>query len=485
MTKYFVLRPHALLSSQDSLQKFGEDNVVVVPLAVIDEVQNMKGLMPEKAKVRGLILKYLRKASQNGALTDKGFVQENGSILKIEVNKRDEVVDVPNITEFQKCTLQVCLGLQKELEAECEEGKNVKEESHKQVILITNNTALQIKAYTLGINAEPFKDEIFPELAQQYKGKMEINVSSDIVNTIRSEKRVNISAIYNYQDYEWIENCIVILKAANASPVYSKVEGDVLVYQDAYAREMYGVRPMTEGQRIYMCALASDCPLVVVKGTAGTGKTLLALANSLECFDKGEFTRINISSPVYNENLGYLPGDINDKVSPFLSGVMHNLEFLINNKMAERNGSSNKGSGDKTSAKSKGALPFMDDRPNHNWEKPQKEDGSIFFCNRTIRILAISTLRGASIMDQVFIVDEAQNIEPKVMKTILTRMGKGSKLIICGDATQVDHPGLDERYNGLVYVAEKMKGSPTTMVVTFEEDETVRGDLAEEAARRL
>ena len=88
-------------------------------------------------------------------------------------------------------------------------------------------------------------------------------------------------------------------------------------------------------------------------------------------------------------------------------------------------------------------------------------------------------------MDEIFIVDEAQNIEPKDMKTIITRMGEGSKIIICGDPTQVDHPGLDERYNGIVYVAEKMKGSVNTMVVTFEENETVRGALAKEAAERL
>ncbi len=495
MTKYFVLRPHALLSSEDSLQKFGEDNVIVVPLAIVDEVQSMKNLNPEKAKVRGIILKYLRKAAKNGALTDKGYVQENGSILKIEVNQKDIPIDIPNITEFQKRTLQVCLGIQKTLKNQAsqvikgvknnletenkggEKSKDVRE----RVILITNNTALQIKAYTVGIKAEPFKDEIFPELAQQYKGKMTICVSKEIVEILRNKGEIEIAQIYNRDEYEWVENCIVILNNPDGHPTFSVVKGKKLVFQNPYKAAMYGVKPKTEGQAAYVCALTSGCPLIVAKGTAGTGKTLLALANSLEGYEKMEFRRINITSPVFNDELGYLPGDIDDKVSPFLSGIMHNLEYLLSNRKQDDIVVSKETKN--TSKEQK--LSFSKDKPNHDWTKPIKEDGSYYFEKGIIKILALRALRGASIMDEIFIVDEAQNIEPKDMKTIITRMGEGSKIIICGDPTQVDHPGLDERYNGIVYVAEKMKGSVNTMVITFEEDETVRGALAKEAAERL
>lgn len=482
MTKYFVLRPHALLSSEDSLQKFGEDNVIVVPLAVIDEIQSMKNLNPEKSKVRGIILKYLRKAAKNGALTDEGYVQENGSILKIEVNQKDVSIDVPNVTEYQKRTLQVCLGLQNKLEAESKGGEKNKDEARERVILITNNTALQIKAYTVGIKAEPFKDEIFPELAQQYKGKLSIAVSKEIIENLRNNGEIEIAEIYNHDEYEWVENCIVILSNPDGCTTFSIVKGKKLVFQNPYKAAMYGVKPKTEGQAAYMCALTSGCPLIVAKGTAGTGKTLLALANSLEGYDKMEFRRINITSPVFNDELGYLPGDIDDKVSPFLSGIMHNLEYLLNNRKQDDTAISKES---KNTSKEQRQLSFSKDKPNHDWTKPIKEDGTYYFEKGIIKILALRALRGASIMDEIFIVDEAQNIEPKDMKTIITRMGEGSKIIICGDPTQVDHPGLDERYNGIVYVAEKMKGSVNTMVVTFEENETVRGALAKEAAERL
>lgn len=482
MTKYFVLRPHALLSSEDSLQKFGEDNVIVVPLAVIDEVQKMKDLNHEKRKIAKKILQYLRRASKKGALTEKGFKQENGSILRIETNQKDIDVDVPDVSEWQKRTLQVCLGLINKLEKESEGGSGDKGENSndtkERVILITNNVALSIKAQTLGIHAEPFKDEIFPELSQQYKGRMTVHVSADIIDSIHKNEEIEIEEIYNYKEFEWVENCIVTLVAEQKSQVYCMVKGNKLVFVNPFAAKMYGVKPMTKGQEALICALMSDCPLVVVKGTAGTGKTLLALASCLEEYDKGTYRRINITSPVFNDELGYLPGDIDEKVSPFLSGILHNLEYLINNgnKSDTRN---------KENPKEKKKLSFSSDRPNYDWSKPSGEDGTYFFEKGIIRILAIRTLRGASILEEVFIVDEAQNIEPEKMKTIITRMGKGSRIIICGDPTQVDHPALDERYNGLVYVAEKMKGSLNTVVVSFEENETVRSDLAKEAAERL
>ena len=271
MTKYFVLRPHALLSSEDSLQKFGGDNTVVIPLAVIDEVQSMKNLKPEKAKVRGTILKYLRYAAKNGALTKKGFKQENGSILRIETNSQDYSVEVQNLTEFQQRTLRVCLGLQKEIVEKSKGGEGEK------VILITNNTALQIKAQTIGIEAESFRDEIFPELSQQYTGKMEIHVSKEVFKIIYDKGRIDITLIEDFQNYQWYQNCFVILHTSDSQKLFTKVvNGELVEQKNAYNLSLYGVKPLNDAQRIFMCALTSDCPLIIAKGSAGTGKTLLA-----------------------------------------------------------------------------------------------------------------------------------------------------------------------------------------------------------------
>jgi PhoH-like ATPase len=483
MTKYFVLRPHALLSSEDSLQKFGEDNVVVVPLAVIDEIQSWKDLKREKAKVRGAILKYLRYAAINGALTKEGFKQENGSILRIEVNCKDVHIDASNLTEFQSRTLKVCKELQDQIEKEG--GK-----PDKKVILITNNTALQIKAYTLGINAEYFRDEIFPELAQQYKGTIDLNVCEEIIDKMYKERKIKIDEIYGHEDYVWIENCFVTMNCERKSRVFAMVKGDELIFQDSYTRPMYGLKPLTDNQRLFMSALNSDCRLIIVKGPAGVGKTLVPLADALARYEKGEFKKIYITSPVCNENLGYLPGDIDDKVTPFISGIKNNLELLVNGLDYDEEDTNGEDK-EKAQAINKKKLRFEGypddpfDKEGKDFKKDFKEDGSYFFERGIIKIVAISTLRGACIMKSYFIIDEAQNIKPSEMKTIITRMGKGSKFIICGDPTQVDIPSLSERYNGLVYAAETMKGVKDTAIVTFKDDDSLRDEIAREAAKRM
>ena len=475
MTKYFVLRPHALLSSEDSLQKFGEDNTVVIPLAVIDEIQSMKNLKPEKAKVRGAILKYLRYAAKNGALTKKGFQQENGSILRIETNSQDYSVDVQNLTEFQRRTLKVCLGLQNEINEHLKGGEEEK------VILITNNTALQIKAQTLNIEAESFRDEIFPELSQQYTGKMEIYVSKEVFNIIYDKGRIDITLIEDFEKYQWYQNCFVILHTSDSQKLFAKVvNGELVEQKNAYNLSLYGVKPLNDAQRIFMCALTSDCPLIIAKGSAGTGKTLLALADSLARKEDGEFRKIYISSPVFNDEIGYLPGDVLDKVGPFVSGIMHNLEFLLSGECSESDLKEETASEKKKSKKSK--LSFSGYSSPYEKKPDLKETGIYLFDDGTLQIKPIKSLRGASIMNTCFIVDEAQNIEPKDIKTIITRMGKGSKLVILGDPSQVDHPELNERYNGLVYAAEKMKGSNYCTVVSFDDDDSVRSELAKEAA---
>lgn len=149
MTKTFVLRPNALLSSPNSTQKFGDDNIVVIPRSVLDEVQTRRNMSNEKAKVRRRILEYIRSFDYN-ELTSTGVRQSNGSILKICKNYKDiKLGDVENeTTEFQRRTLQVCKGLMRD-------GNNV--------VLVTNNLLLQMTAAGLGIRAESFRDEVFPK----------------------------------------------------------------------------------------------------------------------------------------------------------------------------------------------------------------------------------------------------------------------------------------------------------------------------------
>ena len=485
MTKYFVVRPHAILSSYDSLHRFGEDNVVVVPLAVIDEINSMHDLSPEKSKIRNAALKYLRSLMDKGVTSENGFKQEEGGIIRVVSNYADVKIDVPNISEFQKRTLQVCTGLQNE-------GKTV--------ILVTNNMGLQIKAHMAGINAEEFKDEIFPVLEEQYKGRIEIEVSAELstklyqelnnesVTEMFAERSIPRSDIEACTDIELLENEYVVM-THNGKPYYGQVKGDKILILTDHMREPYGIKPMNDGQKILMNALCDNTPLVVVKGPPGTGKTLLSMAVALDrVVEKHEFSRILITRSVSNDKLGYLPGSVDEKLSPFLQGVTDNLDVIINGtnsrkmkKLVSKSDVSSKNKLEKNKNK------YVDDCEDDNDKSSYNtlERGEYLFEKGIIKIQALEMIRGRSIVDTIFIIDETQNIEPEFVKTIVSRAAKGSKFIFLGDPTQIDNPKLSERYNALVYLAEKLKGDIDCTVVSLEDEESVRSRLAKIATQIL
>lgn len=466
MTKYFVLRPHVLLSSYDCLLRFGEDNTIVVPMAVIDEVANMKDLSLEKAKIRKHVLEYIRSLLDKGILSDDGCVQENGSILKVATNYNGVEVTLPNITEFQKRTLQVCKGIQKELEEKSKRKKN-----KPQVILVTNNIALQMKASTIGIQAESFKDEVFPTLSEQYSGRVYLQVSNEVMAKIKGDPhKIPISEVEGASEKDWLENCYVIMTCGDGrnSPVYTQVRNNEFVELTHYIKRPYEICPKNDGQKLLMDALISDTPLVIVKGPAGTGKTLLSLATSLQRYDAGDFKKILITRQVSNNTLGYLPGDVDEKMCPFLKGVKDNLDIIINGTSRTQDNEYTV-----TRGKCRGS------------KTPEKENGHYFFEQGTIVIEALEMLRGRSIVDTFFIIDETQNIDPEFIKTIVTRIAQGSKFVFLGDPTQIDNPKLTERYNGLVYLAEKMKGDEDCTIVTLVDNESVRSRVARTASWKL
>ncbi len=485
MTKYFVLRPHGILSSYDSLHRFGEDNVVVVPLAVIDEINAMHDLSPEKSKIRKAALKYLRSLMDEGVTSENGFKQEEGGIIRVVSNYADVKIDVPNISEFQKRTLQVCKGLQ-------DEGKTV--------ILVTNNMGLQIKAHMAGINAEEFKDEIFPVLEEQYKGRINVEVSEELSNKLFQEsiqesttemftkRSIPRSDLEDFIKSKLLENEYVIMTYEGKS-YYGQVKGDKIILLTDHMREPYGIKPMNDGQKILMNALYDNTPLVVVKGPPGTGKTLLSMAVALDrVVEKHEYIRILITRSVSNDKLGYLPGSVDEKLSPFLQGVTDNLDVLINGtnskkmkKLVSKCDVNNKNKLEKNKNK------YVDDCEDGNDKSEYNtlERGEYLFEKGIIKIQALEMIRGRSIVDTIFIIDETQNIEPEFAKTIVSRAAKGSKFIFLGDPTQIDNPKLSERYNALVYLAEKLKDDVDCTVVSLEDEESVRSRLARIATQIL
>ncbi|MBR2241051.1 MAG: PhoH family protein [Clostridia bacterium] len=488
MTKIFVLRPHALLASYDSLSRFGRDNVVVIPMAVIDEINAMKELSPEKSKIRKHVLKYIKSLMNKGITSKRGYKLEKGGYIRLVSNYTDVEIDLPNLSEFQKRTLQVCVGLKKQ---------------RRKVILITNNLGLQIKASTIGIEAEEFRDDVFPILEEQYKGRVNVEISDELENKIcatmnresteemfNNNKFISRSDLDKFLDSELIENEYVLM-TNRTSRYYGQVKEDKIILLENHMRKPYDIEPKNNGQKFLMNALYDDIPLVVVKGAAGTGKTLLSIATALERVDNGDFKRILITREVSNDKLGYLPGNVDEKLGPFMAGVKDALERIIQGTASRKKRDkliSNLESKKNKTKLEKGKNKYSDlDEFNQkeNNVSDNVEKGEYFFERGIIKIQALEMIRGRSIMDTIFIIDETQNIDPEFIKTIVTRAAEGSKFIFLGDPTQVDNPKLSERYNALVYLAEKMKGDPDCAVITLEDGESVRSRLARTATKKL
>ena len=224
-----------------------------------------------------------------------------------------------------------------------------------------------------------------------------------------------------------------------------------------------GVVPRNVGQKFMLEALSIDAakaPLVIIKGPAGTAKTLFSLAVGLQKVlqeNKDHYRRILICRPnvTMDEELGFLPGTEQEKISPFMRPIFDNLEILVES----------------------------DEKERYKNEKQLLDKIKDLFDRRIITTEAVAYLRGRSIVKNWVIIDEAQNLSPKQVKAIITRAGEGTKLILIGDPEQIDHPFLDSRSNGLCYASEKMKGSDLCYQVTLKYDECERSPLAYEGSK--
>ena len=449
MKKEFILRTEAVLSSEKATMAFGGDNDVTIPMAILENLYQYKGI-PEKMVIANRVIDYIQDLDMAKISSSEGVKQSNGSILRVIDNtKIDKIIeDMNNLSTLDKRVFQVCLDRQKA--------------TRNQVILISQNPSIRIKAKMLGIESQPFKDEIFPLPKNQYTGKIEVFVSQTILDKFNREKSIKINDVYNYNQIEWFENMFVVMKSeTNASCLGRYSKGNIVSLRYGRKSELKTLNVEQEMLAECIAAPSEIAPLVVIKGAAGTGKTFCTLSialNKIRKFgDEGIYDKVLIATPTVNidEEIGYLPGNIDDKVSTYLGGIMDNLRnhFKMCNEDADNN-------------LIEGQVSELFDR-------------------QYIEIQGIGFLRGRSIKDNLFIIDEAQNIRPEILLDIVTRVGKGTKIVLMGDPTQVNRVGLNVRRNGLVYISEKMKGSSLCWQVTLNNEKSVRSELAQEALRIL
>ena len=470
MKKTFVLLTEATLSSEKATLNFGSDNDVVIPLAVVERIYQYDK-SPEKARIASKFVNYISTFSMKDLLSSKGVKQSNGSSLRIVdcESISPEVNSLYNMTELYKRSFQVCLDLINSTKYP--------------VVLISQNPGVRLKAEKLGIKSQEFKDEIFPLPQDQYKGRIEAFATKSAIDKLYADGALPINAIYQYNKIAWHENMFVTISSEGSSAIARYTDGMLvpLMYQDNAV-----FKPENVEQKMFMeCLMAPPdiAPLVIVKGGAGTGKTYCALAAALHCLTScgplSRYEQILVSAPAVtiDEDLGFLPGGIGAKISPYINGVNNNLVEIFKHsgkkfkieKDDDDDADTEKGKGkSKVREKDKDTVTIMDCR----------ESVSALFGQGLVSIQAIGFLRGSSIVNTFYFIDEVQNIKPEIMKDIITRLARGSKLVLAGDPTQVNTPGLNERRNGLVYASEKFKDISRCWQIELDSKKTVRSELA-------
>ena len=340
------------------------------------------------------------------------------------------------------------------------------------MVLVTKDILLRIKAQIIGIKAEDFQTEQVLGHEAQYRGRISVYVPEDHFRDFK-KKGVPVEVVYQVDENgknvvpQLYENEFVILQSDQSAKKtqLGRVEHGVIRKLEYRKVQPYGVSPRNAGQYFLQEALmqpAEKAPLVIVKGMAGTSKTFYSLAVGLEKMlnnPTGEYRRIMICRPnaQFDEDIGFLPGDEQEKIGPLMRPIIDNLEQLIDSNEQSR----------------------------YENEAELQDKVEEVFERGIVQAEAMNFIRGRSIVKTYLIIDEAQNMTPNQMKGLITRAGKDTKIILLGDPNQIDRPFLDERTNGLSYAAEHMKGSPLCWQITLTAEECERSKLAADAITRM
>ena len=440
--KTFVLDTNVILHDASSINMF-QENDVIVPLAVIEELDHFK----RGSQVINLNAREFARTldSMTGsALFNGGISMGKGrGKLRIAISKglAPAIRDVFRDDTPDHRVLSVAYEWQAKL----------KEKS--QVILVTKDVNLRMKAKALGIVAEDYTTDRVKSIEELYSGKGIIENFDDnvLLSLFKPPYEVSAAKLLKKLNDEAYPNKYFILKNQYRSVLaHLDQNREKLIKVDKTT--VYGIGPRNAEQTFAVNALINpDIRLVSMTGKAGTGKTLLALAGALHV--KRNYRQIFIARPIVplsNKDIGFLPGDVESKLAPYMQPLWDNLK-VIQDQFPET------------------------DRQHIAIDTMLKEDKLV--------IEPLSYIRGRSLQRIFFIVDEAQNLTPHEIKTIITRAGEGAKVVFTGDIYQIDHPYLDGQSNGLSYLIEKFKGQKLYAHINLEKGE--RSELAELASNLL
>jgi PhoH-like ATPase len=441
--KAFVLDTNVLLFDPQAVFKFG-NNDVVIPIVVIEEIDRFKREMSELGRHARLFSRLIDQMREDGELS-KGVKLPNGGILTVELGGSQPLPVEFQMDKADNRILALAIALKKE-------------HPKRPIVFVTKDVNLRIKADALGILAEDYEpSSVEPEAL--YSGTSTLSVEAAWIDEFYQNKRLPLREGLA----QLRPNQYVILKdSANPTHTamgrYSK-ELDCLVPIFKPTEGLWGVFPKNAEQAFAIDALLNDeIKLVSLVGKAGTGKTLLAIAAGLaKAVDEGVFTRLLVSRPVFplGKDIGFLPGDIEEKLNPWMQPIYDNIDFLF----GSTGGSSKSG----RRGAGKGCQELMN--------------------QGLLQIEPLTYIRGRSIPNQYLIVDESQNLTPHEIKTIITRAGDNTKIVLTGDSFQIDNPYVDSANNGLVYLVDRFKDEPISAHITLTKGE--RSKLSELASNLL
>jgi PhoH-like ATPase len=437
--KVFVLDTNVILHDSGCIRSFEENNVVV-PITVLEELDRFKR---GNEDINFHARQFLRTLDDlTGDVISKAGSPIGAGLGSIRVFLAGEL-DPRIRTTFQKDVpdhriLNAALKLSEE-------------EKGRRVILVSKDTNLRMKAKALGLTAQDYRTDKVESVDKLYSGRRIVeDVDPEAIDAFYQDRRVLArGTIELEQPPRANENFIFRNGSKSALACYRPTED---VFSRVEKRSAYGITPRNAEQSFAMNALLNDdIRLVTMTGTAGTGKTLLALAAALEC--RRNYRQILLARPVVplsNRDMGYLPGDIEEKLDPYMQPLYDNLS-VIRDQFGDRDAA---------------AQRIQEMRESEK-----------------LVISPLAYIRGRSLQRIFFIVDEAQNLTPHEVKTIITRAGEGTKIVFTGDIRQIDQPYLDSLSNGLSYLINRMVGQSIYAHITLEKGE--RSELADLASLLL
>jgi len=414
--KYYLLDTNVLLHDANSIHSF-QDNEVILPLPVIEELDHFKKDGTENGRNARQTSRELDRLRQNGVLTNGGVPLENGGRLRVVVTQNSCLDQLPQELR-SPCVDHQILALAIQEKHGC----------NGPVILVTKDINLRIKAHAVGIQAEDYETDKI-SLDDLYPGTEQLDLVSEQINQFFREQQLS-----NIEQAFPPHICLNMQAVDNlqqkAIGRFDPQQNAVLPLRNTPQEGYWGITPRNLEQKFALELLFHpEIHLVTLVGCAGTGKTLLALAAGLQAVTETSlYSKLLVSRPVFpmGRDLGFLPGDIEEKLLPWMQPINDNLDLLL----------------------SDGGVRRKQQR-----HEELKELG-------IISVEPLTYIRGRSIPRQYMIVDEAQNLTPHEVKTIITRAGEGTKIVLTGDPEQIDNPYVDASSNGLTYVVERFRNSP-------------------------